>query len=570
MNLAKLREFLFKDRPGEEMGQRAESLVTLGLALTVTLLAVFAFRSPAVLVASAITNLTGIFVIAQTIRGKFNYLILFPMVTAGSICVAAIFDGKGSHDLIWAGTIGLFLLANVYSRKNSWPAVGLGALMIALFVGTGIAEMNGILPDPYDTDSEHVLLGVLYLSSMMGAMAAVFHRHRALLTASTKSREEEREARQQFELVNRQLDSQVKTRTEELRKINDQLSEKAARLQAASDISQELMGYLNEDTTQFLARTTRTISEKLGYYHAGIFLLDATRGYAVLQAANSKGGQQMLANRHQLKVGGAGIVGYVSQSGRPRIALDTGADAVFFNNFYLPETRSEISLPIKAGSAVVGVLDVQSTQPAAFNEEDTSILMSIANQIALLLGRSEDGPVATAPGRGTRAARSATEKRHLGYTFHPDGSIVSNISMEPNSSIEKAVNTGEIVTGNLPRGKGKSHLTVPVRFRDQVIGVIHIESEDLSRHWSDDELLLAQSISDRAALALENARLFEDATRRAEQEEAISKVTTLSGSSTDFERILQTTVQELGLALGASRSFIKLGSIQDTDGKDSR
>lgn len=570
MNLAKLREFLFKDRPGEEMGQRAESLVTLGLALTVTLLAVFAFRSPAVLVASAITNLTGIFVIAQTIRGKFNYLILFPMVTAGSICVAAIFDGKGSHDLIWAGTIGLFLLANVYSRKNSWPAVGLGALMIALFVGTGIAEMNGILPDPYDTDSEHVLLGVLYLSSMMGAMAAVFHRHRALLTASTKSREEEREARQQFELVNRQLDSQVKTRTEELRKINDQLSEKAARLQAASDISQELMGYLNEDTTQFLARTTRTISEKLGYYHAGIFLLDATRGYAVLQAANSKGGQQMLANRHQLKVGGAGIVGYVSQSGRPRIALDTGADAVFFNNFYLPETRSEISLPIKAGSAVVGVLDVQSTQPAAFNEEDTSILMSIANQIALLLGRSEDGPVATAPGRGTRAARSATEKRHLGYTFHPDGSIVSNISMEPNSSIEKAVNTGEIVTGNLPRGKGKSHLTVPVRFRDQVIGVIHIESEDLSRHWSDDELLLAQSISDRAALALENARLFEDATRRAEQEEAISKVTTLIGSSTDFERILQTTVQELGLALGASRSFIKLGSIQDTDGKDSR
>lgn len=568
MNPIKLRDFLFKDRPGEEIGQRAEALITQGLALTVTLLAVFAFRSPAVLAASVITNLVGIFVIAQTIRGKFNYLILFPAVTAGSICVAAIFDGKGSYDLIWAGTIGLFLLANVYSRKDAWPTIGLGALMIALFIGTGMAEMNGFLPDPYGTDKKHILLGVLYLSSMMGAMAAVFQRHRALLAASTKSREEERKARQQFELINRQLDSQVKTRTEELRNLYDQLAEKAARLQAASDISQELTGYSNENTSQFLARAARTISEKLGYYHVGVFLLDTARGYAILQAANSKGGQQMLANRHQLKVGGAGIVGYVSQSGRPRIALDAGADAVFFNNPYLPETRSEISLPIKAGNAIVGVLDVQSTQPAAFNEEDTSILMSIANQIALLLRRSESGFAAAASWRGAQAAGSEKGKRYMGYTFHPDGSVLSNTAMESNSSMEKSIHTGEIVTGNLSRGKEKPHLTVPVRFRDQVIGVIHIESEGLNRLWSDDELLLVQSISDRAALALENARLFEDATRRAEQEGTISKVTTLIGSSTDFERILQTAVQELGIALGASRSFIKLG-LQDSDGKDS-
>ena len=107
---------------------------------------------------------------------------------------------------------------------------------------------------------------------------------------------------------------------------------------------------------------------------------------------------------------------------------------------------------------------------------------------------------------------------------------------------------------------GRPTLSVPVRFRDQVIGIINIESSEANRNWTEDEIVLVQSISDRAALALENARLFDNATRRAEQEETISRVTSLIGTSTDFDRIMQTTIQELGLALGTSRSFIKIGS----------
>ena len=93
-----------------------------------------------------------------------------------------------------------------------------------------------------------------------------------------------------------------------------------------------------------------------------------------------------------------------------------------------------------------------------------------------------------------------------------------------------------------------------------MIGIIHIETEEATRNWSETEIQLVQSISERAALALENARLFEDATRRAEQEETISRVTTQIGASTDFDRIMQTTIQELSLALGASRSFIQIGT----------
>ena len=103
-------------------------------------------------------------------------------------------------------------------------------------------------------------------------------------------------------------------------------------------------------------------------------------------------------------------------------------------------------------------------------------------------------------------------------------------------------------------------LAVPVKFRDQVIGIIHIEAAEADRKWTEDEIIMIQAISDRAAFALENARLFEETSRRAEQEETIASVTTQIGASTDFNRILQTTIQELGRALGASRSFIQLGT----------
>lgn len=567
MNNMSLRDYLFKDRPSEEFGQRAEILVAHTLAFLATLLSVLAFNSPAALISSVITNSIGLVTLILAIRGNFKYLFIFPLVTSITLCIVSITDGKGSHDLIWVGPMGLFLLANVYTRKNSIGPILLGLLNIALFVATGIAEIYKVIPNQYGTNTEHILLGVLYLSSIMGAITGIFHRHRNLLRIAVDSKNEEEQVKKQYEEVISTLDQQVNARTAELDAINQELLSKTARLQAASDISQELTKIFYEHSVDLLSYTTRLISEKLGYYHVGIFIVDKSRGFAVLQAANSKGGQQMLTKHHQLKVGGTGIVGYVAQSGRPRIALDTGADAVFFNNPYLPETRSEISLPIKVLNNVIGVLDVQSTQSAAFTNEDTNILMTIANQLALLLFE-EEGSTSTVSTIRKRTQFSDLE-RQFGYSFRTDGSVVANTTIDPSPSIKRAIASGETVTINSASKDGLPMLAVPVKFREQVIGIIQVEASEKNRNWSEDEVLLVQAISDRAALALENARLFENATRRAEQEETISRVTTQIGSSTDFDRIMQTTIQELGVALGASRSFIQIGSLSNSDEKAS-
>ena len=365
------------------------------------------------------------------------------------------------------------------------------------------------------------------------------------------------------------LEQRLHARALELKEAAGQIEERTNRLQILSEISQEITTHISQNPKDYLTHIARMISEKLGYYHVGIFMINENQEYAVLRAANSKGGQQMLARRHQLKVGGAGIVGYVSQSRRPRIALDTGVDAVFFNNPDLPETRSEIAIPLKYGATIIGVLDVQSNKPSAFKAGDGITLETLANQIAIAISSQQSGgPAESLPFSKSISRHGGSHlgqrQAHPGYSFSPDGTL-TNATPGNNPILNKALASGEtVILDPSPKGIVPA-LAVPVKLRDQVIGVIHIEAADPKRKWSEDELALVQAISERAALALENARLFENATRRAEQEETIARVTTKIGSSTDFNHILQTTIQELGQALGVSRSFIQLKTPSNDD-----
>ncbi len=380
-------------------------------------------------------------------------------------------------------------------------------------------------------------------------------------------------ANRELEDTKTTLEERIGTRTFELEQANQQLEkasqqvqDRATRLQIISEISQEISSNTEQQLQELLDRTARIISEKLDFYHVGIFLLDENRQYAVLRAANSMGGQHMLERRHQLKVGGTGIVGYVSQSGRSRVAHDTGSDAIFFNNPDLPKTHSEMAVPLKYGSQVIGVLDIQSTMPSAFKEEDANLIGTLANQIAIAI---KDALVSEQPGYINlyrtikRGGKVNLNQKQSGYSYNADGTISTSAAVD-SPILEKAFATGETVrvqssTNTLPT------LAVPVKFREQVIGIIHIEATEANRKWTEDEVTVVQSISDRAAFALENARLFEQTRRRAEQEETIAHITSQIGGSTDFSHILQTTVEELGRTLGATRTFIQLETPTDDD-----
>ncbi|MBN1889564.1 MAG: GAF domain-containing protein [Thermoflexales bacterium] len=154
-------------------------------------------------------------------------------------------------------------------------------------------------------------------------------------------------------------------------------------LKAAAQVSRAALSVYDLDA--LLSQVTRMMNELFGFYHLGIFLLDEAGEYAVLRATNSEGGQHMLAKGHKLKVGAQGIVGYVTSTGQARIALDVGADAVHFKNPLLPETRSEMALPLKVGERIIGALDVQSRHESAFDEDNITVFHMMADQLAITI-----------------------------------------------------------------------------------------------------------------------------------------------------------------------------------------
>jgi PAS domain S-box-containing protein len=165
------------------------------------------------------------------------------------------------------------------------------------------------------------------------------------------------------------------------------LARRTTELQVAAEVARDAT--TAHDLNDLLNSAVALIRERFGFYHAGIFLTDGSGEYAVLRAATGEAGRQMLEHGHKLKVGEVGIVGYVTGSGKPRISLYVGADVVHFENPFLPETRSEMALPLKVGGRTIGALDVQSVHEAAFDEDNVATLQIMADQLAVAIERTQ-------------------------------------------------------------------------------------------------------------------------------------------------------------------------------------
>jgi GAF domain-containing protein/HAMP domain-containing protein len=391
------------------------------------------------------------------------------------------------------------------------------------------------------------------------------------------------------------LEDRVAERTHDLER-------RAVQLQVAAEVAREASGLVGAVATpgksgalstgrqleELLADVVNLISERFGHYHAGIFLLsesgmEASRSGsggqdAILYAASSAGGKQMLARGHRLKVGQVGIVGYVASTGQPRIALDVGKDAVYFNNPDLPQTRSEIALPLKIGGGhgerVIGVLDVQSKKPSAFTQEDISVLQILADQLALaiqnvrLLTESQQALRELERMYGYQI-RQGWQRRVAGQ---PLSYVLSTEGVVPAEERGEAAETGEAGNGGAAPGRTASgglekskvsdenEIDVPIELRGQRLGVLHLRRGLEEGNWSPEERELLQKSMSQLALSLENARLLEEVQNRARQEELINQIVASTQSSLNLETVMRTAVQEVGQVLKVARVQLRLGA----------
>ncbi|MDH3674279.1 MAG: GAF domain-containing protein, partial [Anaerolineae bacterium] len=362
----------------------------------------------------------------------------------------------------------------------------------------------------------------------------------------------------------------------ENRRLFDEAQYRAKQLETAAEVSQVATSYLDLDV--LLPQSVELIRKRFGFYHVSIFLVDDYQRNAVVEASTGEIGQQMLAIRHKLEVGGRSIVGTATGTGKPRIALDVGKDAVHFNNPLLPDTRSEMALPLIAQGRVIGALDVQSTAQGAFSESDINILQSMANQLANAI------EAARAIQKSSEALAEVSklhehylrdqwglylkeEKAISGYQLTDTGLVVGNraesdlqpeaneaiAAKEPiivpvpsqptngkNSKSDLGPNGVGSATGSkLDRSDPKpesfaaesgdlSRLIAPlITLKGRaVIGTVDFElpEKELDTVWDNDTQKIVEAVTSQAAQAIEAARLFKQTRIAREEAEALYDV----------------------------------------------
>jgi GAF domain-containing protein len=385
-------------------------------------------------------------------------------------------------------------------------------------------------------------------------------------------------------LENAHLFRDIQQRHKELSQLYKHTERRAHYMQTMAELAQTTSSL--SDPQELLDKAVRLIGDGLELYHVGIFLVDETGEWAVLQAASSEGGQRMLARQHRLHVGEQGIVGWTTSAGQPRIALDVGEDAVYFDNPDMPDTHSEVALPLKRGDRVIGALDVQSTQAAAFTEEDASVLQTLADQIAIAIENARLFQQTQAAFQELQALqryyvsrewrRLTSQQTELAAEYRRQGVAPLKTAWSPEMKMaltqEAPVSLPDLSAVDLPdddhEGEAKdlssppalSALAVPIKLRGEVIGVLDLQETEEPRNWTEEEMAMVSAVADQVALALENARLLEETRRRAERERLAGQITARIRAAGDMDAILRTTVQEVRRALGVSHGLIRLGT----------
>jgi GAF domain-containing protein len=354
-----------------------------------------------------------------------------------------------------------------------------------------------------------------------------------------------RQRENELESIKTNLEQSIEERTRELVIVNQQMVKRAEQLRLVADVARSAISI--QDIDRLLPYTAQLISQRFGFYHVGIFLLDDRKQYAILSATNSQAGLRMLKKGHRLKVG-QGIVGYVTQTGRAHIALNVEEDPVYFGGVDLPDTRSEIALPLRSGEIILGALDIQSAEANAFSEDDASTLSILADELAIAIQN------AISYERSRRALLEAeiASRQVAGQSWKGYAQGIKSRGYRYDGARSEPLKEAR------PASDADDGLSIPVRLRGQTIGHLTLRHPDSPRQLTEDELAMAEATAERVALALEGTRLLEDAQKRAARETFLSDITAKLGSSFQMDSILRDTVEELGQTLKHSTVTFQL------------
>lgn len=330
----------------------------------------------------------------------------------------------------------------------------------------------------------------------------------------------------------------VHTIQQQLGLLNTSVEQQKQRYQrdilVAGRISREIVTLPEIDV--LASRVVNMICNELGFYHAQVYLLNLTSDEAVLRFSRGEVGEALLARGHRIAVESASVVGTAIRERRPIIIGDTESAQRQGRHLYnplLPDTSSEVALPMFAGNEIIGVLDIQSRERDAFNDEIIHTLQLLSDQLAMAVYNSR--------------LREQTEERILQIDR-----LNRQLTRSAWDSQDEDTNLRSTF-GTLPSNGGTT-VEAPIMLRGEIIGTL---SASLPEGASvEGEGMIVQAVAERVALAMENARLFQQTQLNLAETSTLYQLSRQLNEANTLEELLQAII--VSVTPDASRAQIWL------------
>jgi GAF domain-containing protein len=459
--------------------------------------------------------------------------------------------------------------------------------IIGLFIGYGQDPVIKPLPDTTSLLSWTMMVGGFSLVGLVCALAL-----NAYLRVLENSLNNSESIAQGFDQEHQRLENQVQQRTNDLERRLAQIRSVAEIIKTISVVG-EHTDPGGSAIPALLQRVCDLVKERFNLYYVGVFLVEPSAsgsGSAFLAAGTGEAGQKLLAEGYHMQVGDDSVIGWATANRRARVAAnprspdsltetvgtasidptsndpevgDTvnilpqarptageGAEARRFTNPYLPETRSELALPVLSQQAVIGALTIQSELSDAFDQDDILVLQGIADALANAIENER----LFAQTQADLAEIQALHQQYLRRAWNQYLITQSAGGSGPGDQ-------GYLYEAKHPLASQSAApiktMDLPIRLRGMAIGSLSLGLA-ADRSFTAEELAFINAVIDQAAQSLENARLLDETRQRAEQEKVAAGITSKVWASTDIDTILRTALKELGTALDASEAVIEL------------
>jgi PAS domain S-box-containing protein len=357
------------------------------------------------------------------------------------------------------------------------------------------------------------------------------------------------------------------------------LEYRSAQLQTAAEVSRAGGSIL--DPNELIQQVVDLVGKRFDLYYAGLFLVDETGKWngesgrwAVLRAGTGEAGRQMMAQGHKLEVGGESMIGWCVANKQARIALDVGEEAVRFDNPLLPETRSETALPLVSRGQVIGAMTIQSTQPAAFSEEDITVLQTMADQLANAIenARLFEQTQQASSLLGLRVKELAC-LNDIGQKMEETPPVPEflqwvaariPLAMQYREVCLAAVEFEGQVYGAVEAVSLPCQMVQALRIGGKVVGRVYISYTE-EHDFLDEESALLGDIVRRVSGYIESRRLFEETQQRVGELASLNELSASIGAEMRVEELVEQVLTQLAELMEVDASYFALYDEEDEE-----